>query len=374
MTKLLFVVNIPRFFMTHRLPMALAAQQAGYEVHVATSDADAENVAAIRATGLPFHPLPLAQHGTHPLQEWRTIVALWRLYRTLKPDVVHHVSIKPVVYGGLVAPFTPVRGVVHALSGLGYVFSDDSTRARLLRMLVSPLMRRALRGENKRTIFQNADDRALLVKRRFVPFAQTVLIRGSGVDTSVFAPTPYPQEGLPIVLFAGRLLWQKGIATFIEAAKQLQGRARFVVAGYPEPTSPHAMPISELEDLAQAGIITWWGKRDDMPAVLAQASIVCLPSTYGEGVPKILIEAAACARPLVATDVAGCREIVHDGVNGVLVPPNDGMALAEAVGRLLGDPQRAAHMGQAGRLLVEKEFSLELVVRQTLKVYQTVLE
>lgn len=374
MAKLLYVVNIPRFFITHRLPLALAAQRAGYEVHVATSDADTENVAAIKAAGLPYHPLPLSQHGTHPLQEWRTLMALWELYIRLKPELVHHVSIKPVLYGGLVAPLSPVRGVVHALSGLGYLFTDEGAKARVLRVLLAPLLRLALDGRRKRVIFQNFDDRALLVKRRLVHFGNTVLIRGSGVDTDVFAPTPYPYDTPPLVLFAGRLLWQKGVREFVEAARVLRGRARFVIVGYPEPTSPYAVPLETLQAWDAAGDIAWWGKRDDMPAVLAQASVVCLPSTYGEGVPKILIEAAACARPLVATDVAGCREIVHDDVNGLLVPPRNSDALAQAIGALLDDPPRAARMGQAGRRLVEQEFALELVVQQTLAVYQTLLE
>jgi glycosyltransferase involved in cell wall biosynthesis len=370
---LLYVVNIPRFFVSHRLPLAIAARNAGYEVHVATSDADEASIAQIKAQGFAFHPLPLAQHGTNPLKEAQTVLALWRLYRDLRPSLLHHVSLKAVLYGGLAARLAGVARVVGAMSGLGYVFIGDAPKQRLLRALVVPMLRVALGGRGTRMIFQNPDDMARFVALGLIAPKKSVLIRGSGVDVSAFTPTPLP-EGTPMVLFASRLMRQKGLDTFIEAASLLKGQARFVVVGYAEATSPDHVPPQELEALAQEGVIEWWGKRDDMPTVIAQASIVCLPSSYGEGVPKILIEAAACARPIVTTDVVGCREIVAHGENGLLVPPRNAPALAEAIRTLVDDPALRARMGANGRERVLAGFTLTHVTTATLALYQTLLK
>jgi glycosyltransferase involved in cell wall biosynthesis len=371
MTRLLYVVNIPRFFLSHRLPLALAARAAGYEVHVATSGAGDEYTRQIVATGLPFHPLPLAQHGTSPLAEAKTLLALLALYRRLRPHLVHHVSIKPVLYGGIAARLAGVQAVVSAMSGLGYVFMGDDPRRRAIRAAIVPLLRWALGGRTH-MIFQNPDDLARFVALGLIPPQRAVLIRGSGVDTEVYAPTP-PPAGTPVVLFAGRLMWPKGLGQFAEAARLLRGQARFVIAGYPEPTSPESVPLAQLEAWQAEGIVEWWGRRDDMPAVFAASHIVCLPSAYGEGVPKVLIEAASCARPIVTTDTPGCREIVHDGVNGLLVPPGNSAALAQALGALLADAAQREKMGAAGRARVVAEYSLERVVSEVLALYEKLL-
>mgnify|MGYP005845655745 CR=1 FL=1 len=369
---LLYLVNIPRFFVSHRLPLAIAARNAGYDVHVATSDADEASIAQIKAQGFTFHPLPLAQHGTNPLKEAQTVLALWRLYRELRPSLVHHVSLKAVLYGGIAARLTGVAHVVGAMSGLGYVFIGDAPKQRLLRALVVPMLRFALGGRGTRMIFQNPDDMARFVALGLITPQKSVLIRGSGVDVGAFVPLPEP-AGTPMVLFASRLMRQKGLDTFIEAARLLKGQARFVVVGYAEATSPDSMLPQELEAFANEGIIEWWGKRDDMPAVIAQANVVCLPSSYGEGVPKILIEAAACARPIVTTDVVGCREIVAHGENGLLVPPRNAPALASALSTLISDPALRAQMGANGRERVLDGFTLEHVTTATLALYQDLL-
>ena len=207
MPRLLYVVNIPRFFYTHRLPLALAARDAGYDVHIATSDADREHVALIQQSGLPYHPLPLAQHGLNPLAELNTLRALLHLYRQLQPDIVHHVSIKPVIYGGLAARLARVPAIVSAMSGLGLVFVAQGMKARVLRLLVSPALWLALRTPNTQMIFQNPDDRARFVDLGLIATQRTTLIRGSGVDVTRFTPQP-EAPGLPLVLFAGRLLWK----------------------------------------------------------------------------------------------------------------------------------------------------------------------
>jgi glycosyltransferase involved in cell wall biosynthesis len=224
-------------------------------------------------------------------------------------------------------------------------------------------------------LFQNPDDRDTFVRLGLVPADKTVIIKGSGVDMTRFTPTPQP-EGPPLILFAGRLIWQKGIGDFVAAARALKTRgleARFVIVGYPEASSPAAVPAGTLDAWAAEGVIEWWGRRDDMPAVYAGAHIVCLPSSYGEGVPKVLIEAAACGRPAVATDAPGCREIVHDGANGLLVPVGDHEALCAALETLATDPARRAQMGMRGRQIAEAEFALTQVLDRTLALYRELL-
>ncbi len=372
--RLLYVVNIPRFFVSHRLPLALAARDAGYEAHVATADIDPASIRQIKREGFPFHALPLSQHGLNPLAELRTLVALGRLYRSLRPDILHHVSLKPVVYGGIAARLWHRQPVVQAVSGRGYLFVSDERKARLLARLSRPALRLALAGARTRVLFQNPDDQRYFVENGLVEAGKTVLIRGSGVDAAVFHPEPEDSDALPVVLFAGRLLWQKGIGDFVAAARRLRGMARFRVVGYEEATSPLNVPGEQLLAWQAEGAIEWLGKRDDMPRVYADSHIVCLPSSYGEGLPKTLIEAAACARACVASDSPGCREIVRHGLNGLLAPPGDVDALCHALRRLIENPELRRAMGARGRAIAVEEFSLERVVSETLALYREMLE
>ena len=375
MPRLLYLVNIPRFFVSHRLPLALAAREAGYDVHVATAAGDAENTARILQAGFPLHPLPLSQHGTNPRAESAAVLAIRRLYAHLQPDIAHHVTIKAILYGGLAVRQTNVPAVVNAVSGLGYVFTAQGNKAALLRGGVQLAYRAALSHPNSCTIFQNPDDQALFIRQRLVDTARTMVIKGSGVDMDVFQPQP-EAAGEPVVLFSGRLLWQKGVGEFVEAARRLKGEgvaARFVIVGYAEPSSPAAAPPETLEQWQAEGVVEWWGRRDDMPQVYAQAHIVCLPSSYGEGVPKVLIEAAACGRPLVTTDTPGCREIARHEQNGLLVPVHDTDALCAALQRLIASPDLRAQMGNRGREIAEAEFSLAQVCEETLAIYARLL-
>lgn len=371
--KLLYVVNIPRFFVSHRLTLALAAQQAGFDVHVATSDHDSDNVQRIIDSGLPFHPLPLSQHGTNPLQELGTLNAIRKLYSQLKPDLIHHVSIKPVIYGGIAAKLTRRKAVVNAMSGLGYVFIGKGLKPNILRLLTRPAFKFAMGGNGTRMIFQNPDDRQLFIDMGLVNPMKGILIRGSGVDENYFAPQPENLDSLPVVLFAGRLLWQKGIGEFAEVARRLKGKARFVVYGYEEATSPLNVPATQLEAWENEGIIEWGGRRDDMPNAYAEANIVCLPSTYGEGVPKVLIEASSCGRACITTDTPGCREIVKHGLTGLIVPPNNLDALTSAVEHLIAHPDERQQLGANGRQLVLKDFTFRQVAEETFTLYRLLL-
>ena len=371
--RLLYVVNIPRFFVSHRLPLALAARERGFDVHVCTSTQDATAAQRILDASLPLHPIPLSQHGLNPAAELRALLALRKLYARLKPDLLHHISIKPVLYGGIAARLTGQRRMIHAMSGLGYVFVSQDVKARLLRRLVGPVFRAVNAGQGARMLFQNPDDQTRFIDGGLVATDKTRLIRGSGVDESVFSPAPEPSDEPPVVLFAGRLLWQKGLGNFVEAARRLQDLARFRVVGYEEATSPLNVPASQLRAWQREGLIEWAGASDCMPKVYADAHIVCLPSTYGEGVPKTLIEAAACGRACVATDAPGCREIVRDGINGNLVPPGDIDALTAAVAALIDDPARRKAMGAAGRQIALEGFTLRQVIDETIALYHELL-
>jgi glycosyltransferase involved in cell wall biosynthesis len=370
--RLLFVVNQAEFFLSHRLPLALAAKREGYDVHIATPIS--VGVAVIREAGLTHHAVSFSRKGMRPFAELGTLRALFRLYRMLCPDIIHHVTIKPVIYGSIIARLVHVPAVVNAVSGLGYVFISRGPKAAFLRRIVRWSYRFALNHPNSRVIFQNGDDLALFIGDGLVRAQEAALIEGSGVDLQRFTPVKQPKEP-PVVLFASRLLGDKGVCEFVDAARALQSdgvEAHFVLVGDVDPGNPASLSTATVKSWHQERVIEWWGQREDMEAVFAQVHIVCLPS-YREGLPKVLIEAAACGRPIVATDVAGCREIVRHNDNGLLVPAKDSAALANALKQLISDPALRERMGRRGREIAVQEFGLERVVSDTLAVYRMLL-
>jgi glycosyltransferase involved in cell wall biosynthesis len=365
---LLFVVNWDWFFLSHRLPIALAARARGY--HVAVTAVDTGRSHAIRAAGIEFIPLNLDPHSTHPLAELRTVIDLARVYRRLRPDLVHHVTIKPVLYGSIVARGIAAIGVVNAISGLGQMFSGSAPNG-LIGALIRGMYRLALRHPRSLTIFQNPEDLAQFVEAGIIPLDHARLIRGSGVDLQRFHPSDEP-AGDPLVVMPARLLWEKGVAEFVEAARSVRARCpavRMAIVGTPDPGNPGSVSERMLADWRREGVVEIWGHRDDMPAVMAGAHIVALPTHYKEGVPKALLEAASAGRAIVTTDVPGCREVVQHEVTGLLIPPKDSAALATAIVRLVENPRLRAQLGRAGRGLAEREFGVELVVNQTLALY-----
>lgn len=369
---LLFVVNQTEFFLSHRLPLAVAAKRHGYDVHVATPISPGLTV--IREAGLTHHAVAFSRKGMRPFAELSTLHALFRLYRRLRPDIVHHVTIKPVIYGSIVARLARVPAIVNAVSGLGYVFISRGLKAAFLRCVVRWAYRFALKHPNSRVIFQNSDDLALFTSDKLVQPRQATLVKGSGVDLQRFKPKEQP-KGPAVVLFASRLLRDKGICEFVEAARTLENdsvEARFVVVGDVDRGNPASLSTENVNSWQKEGVVEWWGPCSDMSAVFAQIHVVCLPS-YREGLPKVLIEAAACGRPIVATDVPGCREIVRHNDNGLLVPANDSVALANALRELIIDPALRKRMGRQGREIAEHGFGLEKVISETLVVYEHVL-
>jgi glycosyltransferase involved in cell wall biosynthesis len=370
--KLLYLVTEDWYFCSHRLPIARAARDAGAEVVVATRIG--EHAARIAAEGFRLAPLAWRRGGANPAGELVSLIDVIRLYRRERPDLVHHVAMKPTLHGGVAAGLTGVPTVVHALTGLGYLFVGGGWQARTLGPVARGLLRCVLNRPNAHLIMQNPDDLELLRRRGLLRHDQVVLIRGSGVDTARFRPMPEP-AGVPAAVLVGRMLSDKGVHELVGAARLLRHRGvplEVRLVGPPDPHNPSSIPAATLRAWHAEGIVRWLGPQGDAAAVWRDAHIAVLPS-YREGLPKALLEAAACGRPLVATEVPGCREVVRDGETGLSVPVRDAVALADALERLAGDPALRRRLGANARRLVEAAFAEPTVVRETLRLYARLL-
>lgn len=369
--RLLFVVNVDWFFVSHRLPIARLAQQRGYEVHLAAAF-EPQTRQQLEDLGIRTHPLHWSRSGAGPLELLRSCRELIALLPSFRNDIAHLVTLKPVLLGGMAARLLGLRRVVMAIPGRGSVFSARGMLGTLRRWCALAAYRYAYDPGRTRVIVQNVEDRDYFVERGVFRAADVILIRGSGADIRLFTERPEP-DGIPVVVLASRMLREKGIADFVVAAGILRrqgSQARFVLVGDPDPGNPHSHTQAEIEQWVSAGEVEWWGHRADMHEVFHQSHIVCLPTYYGEGVPKVLIEAAASTRPIVATNRPGCRDIVRDGHNGLLVPERAPEALAAAIAHLLADRDLRMQMGKRGRQLVEEQFTADLVAEHTLGVYQ----
>jgi glycosyltransferase involved in cell wall biosynthesis len=364
--KLLYFATEDWFVCSHWLPQILGAKDAGFDVVVVTrTNKHAEK---IRQHGVKVIHFEISRRGTNVFRELGTVLRLIRIYRAERPDIVHHVAMKPMLYGSLAAHLTRIPHAVNWVAGMGWLFISKSRRAKLMQMVVRKIFGVLLRGTE--IIVENKDDQAIMAGLG-IAAPHIHLIRGAGVDTAVYAPVPEP-EGVPIVVLPARMLWDKGVSEFVDAAAQLKQRgvsARFVLVGDPDGENPASVPETQLADWQRQGVVECWGRREDIPQVLAQSHIVCLPS-YREGLPKSLLEAASSGRPIVTTDVPGCREIVRNGDNGILVEARNAPALADALGLLLADPALRHSMGRRGRERVMSEFSQEIIVGQVLVLYR----
>lgn len=367
---MLFLVAEDWYFVSHRLDLAIAARRAGYDVVVATRvNRHADRIAG---AGLKLCPLQFDRGGINPLTDIKTLLQIGSIYRRERPDIVHHVALKPVIYGSIAAGALGLRGVVNALGGLGYVFSAHGLRAKLLRLLVQPALRIALRGGCTRIIVQNRDDFRRIVAMGWADASRIRLIRGAGVDPALY-PQVQPGEGLPLVILPARLLREKGVGEFVDAARLLRARgikARFALVGSPDPENPSSVSQDEIDSWIKQGAVEYWGWREDMPKVFAMAQIVCLPTFYGEGIPKSLIEAAAAGSAIVTTENPGCQEIVQPGVSGWVVPVRDVAALAEALKQAIERPDLRQQYSAAARALIVTDFSMERVTSETLAIYR----
>ncbi len=367
--RILFLITEDWYFWSHRLPLARAARDRGFDVIIATHTQDHGEL--IRREGFKLVPIRLRRKSKNPFRELLSIIELLGIYRKERPDIVHHVAMKPVIYGSICARLAGVHFTVNAMAGMGYVFISSELPAIMLRAFIKVLLRISLNAHGNRLILQNPDDYSLFVEKALVQKEKIVLIRGSGVDTECFASQP-EEDSIPVVMLVSRMLWDKGIGEFVDAAKRLlaQGvKARFVLVGKTDPDNPASIPMRVLDEWQKGGIVEWWGHCEDMPEIYTQAHVITLPS-YREGLPKVLLEAASCGRPIVATDVPGCREIVRHGDNGFLVPPRDAEALAFSLAQLITDRELRIKMGGRGREIVLNEFSERKVVAETMAVYE----
>jgi len=368
--KIVLFANTEWYLYNFRRSLALALRDAGHEVLLISPDGPFG--ARLRGLGLRWQPLPMDRRSLNPLREAWLLWHLVRLFRSEHPALVHDFTIKCAVYGSLAARLAGVPARVNAVAGMGFVFISNSLKARVLRPLVRTLLKLTLGGGNARLILQNPDDVALFERAGLVDPAHIRLIPGSGVDCARFHPDParIPENRLRVLLPA-RLLWDKGLAEFVQAARLLRSEGRaidFLLAGDPDPGNPAAVPETEIRAWVTEGVVQWLGHVEDMPALLRSVHIVALPS-YREGLPKGLIEAAASGCALVTTDVPGCREVVTDGVDGLLIPAQNATALAGAIARLQDDPDLRLRLAEAGRIKALVQFDERVVLRDTLAVY-----
>lgn len=324
--------------------------------------------------GFRIIPWNISRRSMQPLRELKSLLDVISAYRIERPDLVHHVALKPIVYGSIATSFCNSIPAANTITGLGPVFINSTWQMAFLRCLLVIVLKQVLKRENCRVICQNEADRALLADLQISPLEKTTVIPGFGVDIQRFVPLP-EGEGVPIAMLPARLLWEKGIREFVAAAQQLRAQkapVRMVLVGKPDPKNPGCIPMSQVESWVQSGVVEWWGHLDDMPAALGRSNIVCMPS-YGEGLPKVLLEAAACGRAIVTTRVPGCSEVVRHGENGFLIPARDSGAIAAAILNLSQDQRLRARMGATGRARVVNEFSDVEISRQIIAVYRELL-
>jgi len=324
------------------------------------------------ASGYEWKEIELSRSGINPFKEIRVLIQLTRLYQMERPDLVHHFTSKCVIYGSIAAKLAGITRIVNSVTGMGFVFTKKNVMTFILKPFVNFFYKIALK--NSRVIFQNQQDMDYFISHQMVKLSQCALIPSSGVDIDKFHPTPY-QNGDPLIVLPARMLWDKGIGEFAGAANILKNKgikARFALVGTPDPGNPSSIPESMLEQWSSSGITENWGWQEDMVSVYQKASIVCLPS-YREGLAKGLIEAAACGRALVATDIPGCREVVRNGINGYLVPPKQAVPLAEAIEKIIEDKRLMARMGKESRKIAERDYSVEKINRETIFEYNKLI-
>ncbi len=371
---LLMVVNDAAFFLSHRESVAKAARDSGFIVVVATAAGPA--VHAVVDAGYEHREIRLTRSGRNPFAEALSVVSLIRLFRSVRPDIVHLVTIKPVLYGGIAARMAGVPSVVSAISGLGTVFgSAGDSRMNMAQFAAKLLYRLSLGHRNQRVIFQNSNDRNVLTMMTRLRPDKAIMIPGSGVDLSEYKMADEAETDVPVVVMAARLLRDKGVYEFTEAARILKQdavRGRFLLVGDRDRANPSSVNESQLEAWREEGIVEILGFRSDIASIFAMSHIVVLPS-YGEGLPKVLVEAAACGRAVVTTDIPGCREAIAPDQSGLLVPPRDARALADAIKHLIENEDLRREMGRAGRALAEQRFSIEEVIAKHLSTYEALL-
>lgn len=371
--KIIYIVNVDWFFISHRLPIALEALKQGHDVYVFTKDTG--KMEYLKSLGIRVCPINLERGSVNPVQSLKLLLDLREKITSIQPDVVHLVTIKPVLIGGLASILAKVPSIVYAISGLGFIFTNTMPKAKILRLGIIPLYRLALSAKNKTVIVQNLDDLRILRQYVAIPESQTTLIPGSGVDLKQFDFQPLPLTN-KIVLMACRLLADKGVYEFQKSAQLLKEKypeVRFVLVGGIDPDNPASLTEQELNEWVQKGDLEWWGHQNNMPEVLSQATVVVLPS-YREGMPKVLLEAQALGRPIVTTDVPGCREAIEDGKTGFLAQVKDEKSLANEIEKLIINDELCLEFSRNARALAEQKFDIEQVVKTHMNIYENLVQ
>ncbi|MBC8594096.1 glycosyltransferase family 4 protein [Oscillospiraceae bacterium N12] len=371
--KIFYVANVDWFFISHRLPLALHALEQDYEVYLLSLDTGRRQ--ELEAKGIHFINIPFKRSGSNPFHELKCIFLLYRYYNRYKPEIIHHITLKASLLGSLAGKMVGNHHIINAISGLGYNFTDG--RDGWLQKAIKLFIRLAFKSKNISFILQNPDDVELIKGLDLVPFSRIFLIKGSGVNLDEYSYFKASDEFPLKVLFPARILLDKGVMEFIEAAKILEseflGKAKFILAGDCDKENLSVLGEEELQKFLVKDYIEWIGFQKNMKLIYQNSSIVILPS-YREGLPKSLIEACSVGRPIITTDVPGCRECVEDGVNGYLVPAKDADSLADAIKLLLMDAEKRDEFGRNSRLLAEKEFSIDKVIDLTFNIYNKYLE
>ena len=380
--KLFIIVNVDWFFLSHRLPVALAAQKAGWDVTIVT--ADTGKLKDIEAKGLKTINLPMSRSGKNILEELGTLNFLRKLYKREKPDVVHHVGMKTILWGTLAAKFAGVNGVVNAISGLGGFFAEDNKG--LMARMMPKVLKFSHDRKNLLCIFQNNEDKGLYVKNGIIKEEQARYIKGSGVDLKVFCYTPEGNlnDNLNLnenhklrVILTARMIVEKGVFILTEAAEKLRSKyedkVEFLLVGGID-DHPGAITKEQLDEVCDGKYIQWLGYRTDVKQLLQSSHIVAFPSYYMEGLPKSLIEADAIGRPIITCNSVGCKETVIDGYNGYLIPTKDVDALVEKLDILLSDTKLRQEMGKNARKYAEENFSIETVINRHLSIYEELIQ
>nr|WP_299034122.1 glycosyltransferase family 4 protein [uncultured Tenacibaculum sp.] len=372
--KLLIVVNVDWFFLSHRLPIAQRALKEGWDVYLAAQDTGKSET--IKKHGVKFINIPLSRSGTSLLEEFKTIKFFFKVYNKVKPDIVHHVTMKPVIYGSLVSKITKVKGTLNAISGMGYNFT--SQRKSLVQRVMLKLMKIGFNQENLAFVFQNNDDFLETKNLRVLGKDNEVFfIKGSGVDLKVFNKSELIKKEKINILFPARMLWDKGVLELIKASETLKDKYKnkvvFILAGLADDNNKAGVNEKYLKDNEVKGYLEWVGYQENMIEVYKKSDIVVLPS-YREGMPKSLIEACAIGRPIVTTEAVGCKECVDEGINGFKVPVKSIKELARAIEKLILSEELRESMGNNSRVKAENEFSIESVVDKHLDIYKTLYE
>ena len=373
MPKIILTANTDWFLYNFRYAFMHDLRESGFEVVFVSPPG--KFIQRLQADGFRWVRWKLQRRSVAPWSELISFLHILKIYRREKPDLVHHHTIKAVLFGSLAASMVAIPGIINSISGRGYVFLGADLKSALIRRIIRPFYRHALRGTSSAVIFENQADRQFFFDQQFVDPENAFLIEGVGADPQRFSPSPEPDTPI-VILMAARTLWDKGVGVFVEAAHMLRERlqVRMILVGEPDQGNPGTLDKRTLDEWHRQGIIEWWGWQQDMERIYQQCHIVALPTMYGEGLPTTLLEAAACGRPIVATDAPGCRAIVQNNRNGLLIPKNDPGALSQALEKLVLNPELRKKMGAQGRQIVLERFTHQRINGATIQVYHHLLD